>query len=178
MAVNPHLALDSTDHAILRLLQQDGRMTTAELARAIHMSPTSAADRLRRLTDNGVIRGYRAVVDQTALGYPFTAFIRIRLASASVTRFEEFLADTPQVLEAHHITGDDCYLVRVVASSVTDLEALSKQLVPFGHITTNLVFSSPVLDRPLTPPGAAGPDVPNPSVARSRAPEPGVATHA
>ncbi|TCO54342.1 Lrp/AsnC family transcriptional regulator [Actinocrispum wychmicini] len=152
MAANQHLALDSTDCEILRLLQQDGRMTTAELARAIHMSATSAADRLRRLTDHGVIRGYRAVVDQTALGYPLTAYIRLRCyTSTTLTDYEDFLAAQPQILEAHHITGDDCYLIRIAARSVADLEELSTALSTYGRVTTNIVFSSPVPDRSLTP---------------------------
>ncbi|MEV7392593.1 Lrp/AsnC family transcriptional regulator [Streptomyces sp. NPDC091215] len=154
MAVNQHLTLDATDHAILRLLQEDGRMTTAELARAIHMSATSTGDRLRRLTDNGVIRGYRAVVDQTAVGYPLTGFIRLRWNGVGEELFQKLLEDTPQILEAHHLTGDDCYLIRVMARSVADLETIAKELVHFGHITTNLVFSSPVTERPLTPPAS------------------------
>ncbi len=65
----------------------------------------------------------------------------------------EFLGRTPHVLEAHHLAGEDCFLLKVIATSMTDLEALADRLVTFGHVTTNLVFSSPV-DRHPTPPSA------------------------
>src|SRR5256885_7001924 len=83
---NQRPALDTTDNHILQLLQRDGRMTTAELARAISMSASSTADRVRRLTDQGVLQGYRAMVDPVALGYPLTAFVRLRMAAPAGDR--------------------------------------------------------------------------------------------
>lgn len=152
MPVNQRLALDATDNAILQLLQRDGRMSTADLARAISMSASSTADRMRHLTDQGVIRGFRAVVDPAALGYPLTAFIRVRMATvAAVKAFGDLLESTPQILEAYHITGEDCYLLKVIARSMPDLEELTMELATFGQLTTNLAFSSPVCERPLPP---------------------------
>ncbi|WP_211261327.1 Lrp/AsnC family transcriptional regulator [Pseudonocardia acaciae] len=143
--------LDSTDNAILQLLQADGRMSTAELARAVSMSASSTSDRVRRLTDLGVVRGYRAVVDPVALGYPMTAFVRLRMATPAGKAFDELLAGTPQILEAHHVTGEDCYLIKVIARSMTDLEVLTDKLATFGQVITNLAFRSPVRDRALPP---------------------------
>jgi Lrp/AsnC family transcriptional regulator, leucine-responsive regulatory protein len=141
--------LDAADNAILQLLQTDGRLSTAELARAIGMSASSTADRLRRLTDLGVIRGYRALVDPEALGYPLRAFVRLRLASAAGKAFRELLDGTPQIVEAHHITGEDCVLLTVIARSMNDLEKTTERLATFGHVTTNVVFSSFVADGPI-----------------------------
>ncbi|MFI6979120.1 Lrp/AsnC family transcriptional regulator [Embleya sp. NPDC050154] len=151
MASNPRQAIDSTDVAILSLLQRDGRMSTAELAREINMSPSSTADRLRRLTDHGIINGYRAVIDQAAIGHPLTAFVRLRFGGAAKSAFLDMLRNTPQVLEAHHVTGEDCYLIRVAARSMEDLETISTRIAVFGHVTTNIVFASPIPARPLTP---------------------------
>lgn len=148
--MNPHPLLDATDVTILRLLQDDGRMTTADLARAVHMSPTATADRLRRLADDGVIRGFRAVVDPIALGYPVTAFIRLR-RQGSMERFQEYLQRTPEIRESHHVTGEDCCLLRVLSPSMEALEELALELTAFGPVTTNLVFSTQDLDRPLPP---------------------------
>jgi Lrp/AsnC family leucine-responsive transcriptional regulator len=145
--------LDATDDAILQHLQQDGRMTTAELARAISMSASSAADRVRRLTDHGVLRGYRAVVDPVAIGYPLTAFVRLRMATPAGKSFHDLLDSMPEVLEAHYITGEDCFLLKLIARSMPELEHLTGKFLTFGLVTTNLVYSSPVRDRPL-PPGA------------------------
>jgi Lrp/AsnC family transcriptional regulator, leucine-responsive regulatory protein len=143
--------LDATDNAIIQLLQADGRMSTAELARAITMSASSTADRVRRLTDEGVIRGYRAVIDPAALGYPLTAFVRLRVASPAGKAFYELLENTPQILEAHHITGEDCFLLKVLGRSMPDLEDVTEKLATFGQITTNIAFRSPVRDRSLPP---------------------------
>lgn len=150
MPSNPRASLDATDIDILRLLQADGRMTTADLARAIHMSPTATADRLRRLADEGVVLGYRAVVDPAALGYSITAFVRLR-RTGSMERFQEFLARTPDIREVHHITGEDCFLMRVLSPTMEALEAVTNTLTAYGHVTTNLVFSTVPLDRPLLP---------------------------
>lgn len=150
MPSNPQSELDATDITILRLLQDDGRMTTAELARAIHLSPTAAADRVRRLADAGVIRGYRAIVDPVALGYPLTAFVRLRRAG-SIERFHAFLDRTPEIREVHHITGEDCCLMRILSPSMEELETLVNALTAFGRVTTNLVFTTRAVDQPLLP---------------------------
>ncbi|MGW6276947.1 Lrp/AsnC family transcriptional regulator [Kribbella sp. NPDC055071] len=149
--VNQRAALDATDNAILQLLQQDGRMTTAELARAISMSPSSTADRVRRLTDLGVLQGYRALVDPVALGYPLTAFVRLRMATPAGKAFYDLLDAMPQVLEAHYVTGEDCFLLKLIARSMPDLEHLTGKFLTFGLVTTSLAYSSPVRDRPLPP---------------------------
>jgi Lrp/AsnC family transcriptional regulator, leucine-responsive regulatory protein len=149
MPLNQRPNLDSTDNLILHTLQMDGRISIADLARSISMSPTSVADRVRRLSDHGVIEGYTAIVSAEALGYPLTAFIRLRLTVGTGSPFREFLDRTPQVLEAHHLAGEDCFLLKVVATSMPDLEVLANGLVTFGHVTTNLVFSSPVDRHPM-----------------------------
>ncbi|WP_405181581.1 Lrp/AsnC family transcriptional regulator [Nocardia sp. NBC_01377] len=151
MSSNQRPSLDSTDNAILQQLQQDGRISIADLGRAVAMSPSSTAERVRRLTELGVLQGYTAIIDPAALGYPLTAFIRLRLTVGTGKGFHEFLDNTAQILEAHHLTGDDCFLLEVIAQSMTDLESLADRLVTFGHVTTNLVFSSPKTKRGLPP---------------------------
>ncbi|MGU3501769.1 Lrp/AsnC family transcriptional regulator [Mycobacterium sp. C31M] len=145
----PQPSLDPTDVAILEVLQRDARTSMADLARAVSMSPSSVADRVRRLTDQGVIVGYRAVVSPEAVGYPLMAFVRLRLTFGTGQPFYEYLERAARVLEAHHLTGEDCFLLKVVAASMSDLEALAADLVTFGHVTTNLVFSSPADRRPV-----------------------------
>jgi Lrp/AsnC family leucine-responsive transcriptional regulator len=142
-------ALDAVDRAIIQTLQADGRASIADISRTVAMSATSTADRVRRLSDLGVLAGYTAVVDPTALGYPLTAFARIRLTPGTGATFHELIEATPQILEAHHLTGEECYLLKVVARSMTHLEELAAKFVMFGHVTTNLVFSSPIPRRPV-----------------------------
>jgi Lrp/AsnC family leucine-responsive transcriptional regulator len=85
------------------------------------------------------------------LGYPLTAFVRLRVASPAGKAFYELLEGTPQILEAHHITGEDCFLLKVIGRSMPNLEDVTEKLATFGQITTNIAFRSPVRDRPLPP---------------------------
>ena len=151
MPSNPRLELDPTDHAILARLQEDGRTSIADLARAINLSASATADRLRRLTDAGVITGYSVTVDPEALGYTLMAFVRLAYPSGNYKPFHDLVAGTPEIVEAHHVTGADCFIIKVLARSMRDLERITGRLATLGGITTNVVYSSPVPSRHLTP---------------------------
>ncbi|MGX9899680.1 Lrp/AsnC family transcriptional regulator [Arthrobacter sp. SA17] len=151
MPSNPRLELDTTDHAIICELQRDGRMSVAQLARAINLSASATADRVRRLTDGGVITGYSVTVDPEALGYAITAFVRLAYPSGNYKPFHDLVDTTPEIIEAHHVTGADCFIIKVLARSMRDLERISGRLATLGGITTSVVYSSPVPSRHLTP---------------------------
>jgi Lrp/AsnC family leucine-responsive transcriptional regulator len=147
---NPRPSLDATDHSILDHLQRDGRISVADLARAIALSASATADRLRRLTDTGVITGYSVTLDPEALGYAITAFVRLAYPSGNYKPFHDLLDVTPEVIEAHHTTGDDCFVLKVLARSMRDLERITGKLATLGTITTSVVYSSPLPHRCLT----------------------------
>ena len=151
MPTIPLLELDSTDHAIILELQRDGRMSVAQLARAISLSASATADRVRRLTDAGVITGYSVTVSPEALGYAITAFVRLAYPSGNYKPFHELVESTPEIIEAHHVTGADCFIIKVLARTMLDLERITGRLATLGGITTNVVYSSPVPGRHLTP---------------------------
>ncbi|WP_432545430.1 Lrp/AsnC family transcriptional regulator [Kineococcus sp. SYSU DK004] len=151
MATNPRPALDATDHRVLAHLQRDGRTSVAELARAVNLSASATAERLRRLTDTGVITGYTAVLDPEALGYTVTAFVRLAYPTGNYKPFHDLLDVTPEVVEAHHVTGDDCFVLKVLARSMRDLERITGGLATLGGITTSVVYSSPLPRRHLDP---------------------------
>ncbi|KUG57505.1 Lrp/AsnC family transcriptional regulator [Nesterenkonia jeotgali] len=151
MPSNPRIDLDSTDHAIIGNLQQDGRMSVAQLARAINLSPSATADRLRRLTDAGVITGYSITVDPEALGYNVTAFVRLAYLTGNYKPFHDLVDSLPEIIEAHHVTGADCFIIAVLARSMRDLERITGRLATLGGITTSVVYSSPVPSRHITP---------------------------
>jgi len=119
-------SLDAVDRQILALLQTDGRMPNAEIARRLSMAPSAIFDRIRKLEERRVITGYEARVDARAIGLGLTAFIFVRaddyVASA---RTGDELRRIPEVLEVHHIAGEDCYLVKI---RVADTEALGALL--------------------------------------------------
>ncbi|MFF2778440.1 Lrp/AsnC family transcriptional regulator [Streptomyces sp. NPDC058052] len=143
-------APDATDWRILDALQAQGRASYAELARAVSMSPSAVTERVRRLEEAGVITGYTAVVDHERLGLPILAFVRLRYPTGNYKPFHDLVAVTPEVLEAHHVTGDDCFVIKVAARSMRHLEEISGKIGTLGSVTTNVVYSSPLPRRPVS----------------------------
>ncbi|GAA3898458.1 Lrp/AsnC family transcriptional regulator [Streptomyces lacrimifluminis] len=135
---------DATDWRILDVLQRDGRATFAELARAVAMSPSAVTERVRRLEEAGVIQGYAAVVDPERLGLPILAFVRLRYPNGNYKPFHDLVGVTPEILETHHVTGDDCFVIKVVARSMRHLEEVSGKIGALGSVTTSVVYSSPL----------------------------------
>ncbi len=141
---------DATDWRILEVLQRDGRASFAELARAVSMSPSAVTERVRRLEETGVISGYAAVVEHDRLGLPILAFVRLRYPHGNYKPFHDLLDSTPEVLEAHHVTGDDCFVIKVAARSMRHLEEVSGRIASLGSVTTSVVYSSPLPRRPVS----------------------------
>lgn len=139
--------LDDLDWQLLELLQSDGQLTFSELGRRVSLSAPAVTERVRRLEENGVITGYRASVDLTKLGLPIEAMVRAKVRSLDTTRFRETILPLPQVLDADHVTGDECWLVRVACRNTAELEELVERMQRYGETTTSLVFSSPVRRR-------------------------------
>lgn len=141
---------DATDWRILDALQEQGRASFAELARAVSMSASAVTERVRRLEEAGVIAGYTAVVDQERLGLPILAFVRLRYPHGNYKPFHDLVAATPEVLEAHHVTGDDCFVLKVAARSMKHLEEISGKVGTLGSVTTSVVYSSPLPRRAIS----------------------------
>jgi len=141
---------DAVDLALLRALQADGRLSWADLAREVSMSASAVTERVRRLEERGVITGYTAVIDPERLGLGIVAFVRLRYPTGNYKPFHDFLAATPRILEAHHVTGDDCFILKVVAGSMRELEALTRAIAGLGAVTTSVVYSSPLTRREIT----------------------------
>jgi Lrp/AsnC family leucine-responsive transcriptional regulator len=148
--------LDDVGWHILAELQADGRVPFAELGRRVGLSTPAVIERVRRLEEAGVITGYHATVDPTRIGLGVLALVRVRTAARSETgqRLGRMLADCPEVVEAHHVTGDDCYVCKVHVASVGHLERLIEELGHYGSTTTSLVLSSPVARRAFDRPSA------------------------
>lgn len=143
--------LDETDIAILAALQKDARMSIADLARAVHLSSSSTSERFRRLLEEAVIAGFSTELSPEALGYSVQAFVRLSYPSGNYKPFHDLIASTPEIVEAHHVTGDDCFIIKVYAQNMLDLERITGKLSTLGRITTNVVYSSPLQRRPLSP---------------------------
>lgn len=142
-------SLDALDCAILKELQQDARVSIAALGRKINLSAPSVAERLQRLRDSGVITGFRAEVDPTAIGYAIAAFVRIRPTTRQLHRIPELAREVPEVVECHRVTGEDCFVLRLHLRSMDKLEAILDRFIVLGQTTTSIIHSSPVPTRPL-----------------------------
>lgn len=143
---------DKVDTAILHALQANGRQSTAELARTVNMSHSATAERVRRLEEADVISGYTARIDPERLGYSVLAFVRLRYPSSDYKPLHKLLAGLSEVVEAHHVTGDDCFIMKVVATDMKHLEQISGRIGGLGSVTTSVVYSSALPPRPLLPP--------------------------
>ncbi|MFG2894648.1 Lrp/AsnC family transcriptional regulator [Streptomyces sp. Pv4-95] len=140
---------DATDWRILDVLQRNGRAGYAELARAVNMSASAVTERVRRLEEAGVISGYAAVIDPERIGLSVLAFVRLRYPNGNYKPFHDLLDTTPEILEAHHVTGDDCFVIKVAARSMKHLEEVSGRIGALGAVTTSVVYSSPLPRRPV-----------------------------
>ena len=141
--------VDDVDRRILEQLQTEGRLSLAELGRRVNLSPPAVGERVQRLERDGVITGYHARVDPRAIGYPVSAVVRVAPASGSLERIREIARESPEVVECHRITGEDCFFLKVYLRSLDELEQVLDRFTPYGRTTTSLIHSSPVADRPL-----------------------------
>ena len=146
------ITLDRTDWQLLAELQRDGRSTYAELARAVAMSPSAVAERVRRLEEAGVIAGYRAAIEPERVGLTVMAFVRLRYPTGNYRPFHALLDTTPEIIEAHHVTGEDCFVLKVLARSMRHLEEVTGRISGLGAVTTSVVYSSPLPSRPVAEP--------------------------
>lgn len=133
------VALDDIDRRMLRALQNDGRMTNADLARMVNLSESACLRRLRALEAEGVISRYAAVVNERAVGLPISVFVTVTLASQAegvLTAFEAAVAGVPEVVECYLMTGASDYLLRLVVRDVDDLERIhARELTRLPGVT-------------------------------------------
>jgi Lrp/AsnC family transcriptional regulator, leucine-responsive regulatory protein len=147
------LITDARNVELLRALSADPRISASALARRVGLSAPAVRERLRRLTEAQLIRGYRLEIDPKALGFPLAAFVRIRPMPGKLPRVIELAQRLPQVTECHRVTGEDCFILRVHFESLEGLDGILDQFLALGQTTTSLVQSTPVPPRPLPLPG-------------------------
>jgi Lrp/AsnC family leucine-responsive transcriptional regulator len=145
--------LDDVNLRLLAELLDDPRLPMTELGRRVGMSSPAVTERVRRLEDAGVIRGYRLEIDPAALGLPLTAFIRVRPNPGQLPKVAELARAIPEVVECHRVTGEDCFFVKVHLPAMDQLDRILDRFLLLGTTTTSIVQSTPV---PLRPPPLPG----------------------
>ena len=151
MTLDIERLLDETGWRILQALQENARLSFSELGLRVGLSSPAVAERVRRLEDAGIIKGYRAEIDTTKVGYPITAIVRMQAQGERCSLISTFVHEIPEVLECYRVTGSDCLIMRVMVSSVEHLEVLIDRLSVHGPLTTSIVLSTPVAKRIITP---------------------------
>ena len=136
--------LDESDRRLLDALDRNARTSTADLARLIGLSPQSTSDRVRRLEDLGVITGFTVRLGAAALGLGIGAYIRIRPAMGELQRVAQLVADIPEIIECDRVTGEDCFVAKVLVPRIDDLERVIDKLLPYAQTNTSIIQSSPV----------------------------------
>ncbi|MFN8457535.1 MAG: Lrp/AsnC family transcriptional regulator [Anaerolineae bacterium] len=143
--------LDEVGWQILRALQEDARLSFAELGRRVGLSLPAVAERVRRMEEAGIITGYHAQVNLAKVGWPITAFIRMIVPRERYPAFLAAIGAWPEVLEGHHLTGSESFIIKTVVASIADLESFIDRLSEYGQTTTSIVLSSPVTRRIIEP---------------------------
>lgn len=132
--------LDATDWAILAVLQENARISLTELGKRVNLSASATTERVRRLEESGVITGYRAEVDLTKAGYPVLSIVRLKFPGNRHDPLHRLLEKRVEILECLRTTGDDCYVLKVAATSMPHLEELMDELAGLGSTTTDVVY--------------------------------------
>jgi Lrp/AsnC family leucine-responsive transcriptional regulator len=152
--------LDEVNQRLLRELHAEPRLTMSALGRRVGMSAPAVTERVQRMESSGVIVGFRMDVDPAALGLPVAAFVRVRPGPGQLHRIVKLAESLPLVSECHRITGEDCFLVKVHAPGIEELEIVLDQFLVHGQTVTSIVVTTPVPPRAL-PVEGAGPSGPS-----------------
>lgn len=147
----PTSELDRLDIAILEALQENARTPLSEVGRRVGLSQPATSERVKRLEDRGILAGYTARLDAAALGLGMMAIIRLKTTHEHIKPALKAFAEMPHVIEVHRLTGEDCFLLKVLVPTPGQLETIVDTIARFGAVTTSLVLRS----EPIKPLGKA-----------------------
>lgn len=138
------MKVDKINENIIRALLQDGRMSITKLSQQVGLSIPAVTERIRRLEESGVIKGYTAVVDLEKVGLAVSAVISITALKPHKETLLAKLESLPEVMECLHVTGEDSYLIRINVATNRDVEKFVSSINNFGETKTRIVLSTPV----------------------------------
>ncbi len=141
--------IDAINLRLLAELQDDARLSLAELGRRVGLSAPAVAERLQRLEQEEVILGYHARLNPRSLGLQLSVVVRVRPAPRQLRKVAELAQQTPEVVDCRRITGEDCYILTAHVRDVAHLEEIIDRFALYGQTTTSIVQSAPVTDRGL-----------------------------
>ena len=143
--------LDPTDWAILCELQQDARLSYAEIGRRVGLSSPAVQERIHKLEDANIITGYCAQINTNNIGLPIRAIIQMKGSCRDSVVFKQAVLAIPQVLQCHHVLGENCFFLQVAVESMAHLESLIESLYEYGETETTMILTTPVEKRIISP---------------------------
>ena len=144
---NAILGLDEVDQRMLEALARNARISLKELAEAASLSSPSAAERLRRLEERGIISAFTVDIAPEAIGYPLQAIVRIRPLPGQLHVVERIIQETPEFIECDKVTGDDCFIGRLVVRSMGELDGILDKIAERAETNTSMIKATPVKRR-------------------------------
>lgn len=140
--------MDDTDRMILNRLASDGRIAMSSLAKLVGMTPPSVAERVRQMEDAGIIKGFTVDLDYTKLGFNIEALVRIRPIPGQLHIVEKMILEEERFTSCDKVTGEDCFVVRVSAKNIQELDTIMDPFHERSSTNTSIVKSSPLRNRP------------------------------
>ena len=141
--------LDDLDRRLLGELQRDARLSYSALGRRVGLSQPAVAERVRRLEEAGILTAYRARIDRARAGVAVTAFLRVQCTGNRFQAIHRLSRELAAVLECHHVTGGDCFFVKVTATTIARLERVIERFREHGDVISSVVLSTVVEDKPI-----------------------------
>jgi Lrp/AsnC family leucine-responsive transcriptional regulator len=134
--------LDALDWCIIEQLQSDGRVTLSELGKRVGLSQPAVSERVKRLESCGVIEGYSARINFQAVGLDLLAIARVKTTFEKLQSCLKLFASMPEILEVYRVTGEDCFILKVIVPRAVQLESVIDRLAKYGSVTTAIVLST------------------------------------
>ncbi|MDN4494415.1 Lrp/AsnC family transcriptional regulator [Ureibacillus aquaedulcis] len=143
------MELDNIDFQILRILSENSRIQWKDLGEQIHMTGQAVGNRIKKLEDSGVIKAYSLIIDEMKLGLSYTAFIIIYMKTANHDSFRSFINHQNEVVEAHRVSGEGCYHLKIKVNSQEQLNLLLNKILEYGNYTLYLSIQEVKQQNPL-----------------------------
>ncbi|WP_137170228.1 Lrp/AsnC family transcriptional regulator [Marinomonas sp. FW-1] len=136
--------MDKTNWKLLKLLEDNGRLTFAELGKMVHLTAPAVAERVRKLEESGVITGYSAQVNLEKVGIPITALVECQVYRTKEREFKALIMDLDEVIECYNVTGPYAFVLKVGVKSMSKLDALLERLIDLSDTNTMMIMTTPV----------------------------------
>ncbi len=143
--------MDATDLKIIKILQEDGRISMKELGGRVNLTSPAVSERVKRLEENEIITGYTAIVDPKKLNMHVEAMVHVGMKVSSHGKFKKLANEEPAIIECHHVTGEDCMTVKVICQDTHELEMILDKIQTIGSTKTAIILSSPLKRKPILP---------------------------